>query len=582
MSFRTKLLLSYVGLVAAVLLVVGLLMTTAVSRELREELDERLADEAATAAAWLEAGDPPQDVVDRIARASQGRATIIDGAGAVIADSEVEPADLARVENHASRPEVADARAGAIGRATRHSVTTGRDLRYVAIQARDGRIVRVAVPLTRIQAHVSATRSRLIGAAVVALLTAIAVGFVVARAVVRPLRRMTEAAARVARGDAALDLPTESADEFGALARSLSSRSSQVDDRLAAISSERDRLGALLAGMIEGVVVVNRDGRVHVANPAAARILGAAPPLVGRTVAETIRHPGARAAVENALRDATTGELSFETPGAEPRSVELNVRPIDPAAGGGAVAVLHDVTHLRRLETVRRDFVSNVSHEFRTPVASIQGYAEALLDGAVDDTANARRFVEVIHRNATRLGRLVTDLLRLSQLEARASEAPTLDTVNVASIAAHVAETVGDRAAAADAKIRVAVAEHLEARGEADGIEQILLNLVDNAIKYGRKTGGTVAIGGERAAGGVAIWVEDDGPGIESRHLPRLFERFYRVDDARTGGEGGTGLGLAIVKSLATRMNGTVEVTSQLGKGSRFTLRLPAATAEMT
>lgn len=582
MSFRTKLLLSYAGLVAGILLVVGVLMTTAVSRELREELDERLAAQALAAAGWLEAGDAPREVADRIAKASQGRGTIIDRHGTVIADSDVPAAKLASVENHASRPEVLDARARGVGRATRHSVTTDRDFRYVAVATGDGHVVRVAAPLTQIQSHISATRQRLIVSAVIALITAIVLGFVVARAVVRPLRRMTEAAARVARGDEAIDLPTDSADEFGALARSLSSLSAQVNDRITQLSSERDRLGSLLAGMIEGVVVVNRDGRVHVANPAAARILGATPPLVGRTVAETIRHPGARAAVEKAMRDGSVGELSFETTAADPRAVELNVRPLDPAAGGGAVAVLHDVTHLRRLETMRRDFVSNVSHEFRTPVASIQGYSEALLDGAVDDAANARRFVEVIHRNATRLGRLVTDLLRLSQLEARAAEPPTLEAVNVAAVATHVADTVGDRAAAVSARIVVVVPETLEAHADPDGVEQILLNLVDNALKYGKAPGGTITIRGERTPAGVAISVEDDGPGIESRHLPRLFERFYRVDDARTGGEGGTGLGLAIVKGLATRMKGTVEVTSQLGKGSRFTLRLPGAMAEKT
>jgi two-component system phosphate regulon sensor histidine kinase PhoR len=258
----------------------------------------------------------------------------------------------------------------------------------------------------------------------------------------------------------------------------------------------------------------------------------------------------------------------------------LTARPISAGAGGGAVVVLHDVTRLRRLETTRRDFVANVSHELRTPVASIQGYAEALLDGALDDPTNAKKFLDVIHRNATRLGRLVQDLLTLAQLEAQGPSPARGEEVNLADIATHVGETMRDRAAASGTTLTMKVADDLVCLGDPDWIEQILLNLVDNAIKYGAPPGGRggrVTVTAERSGRHIELAVEDDGPGIESRHLPRIFERFYRVDSARSGADGSTGLGLAIVQHLVTRMGGTVSVDSEIGRGSRFSVRLRAS-----
>lgn len=409
-----------------------------------------------------------------------------------------------------------------------------------------------------------------------ALLVAAALSYVVAKSATKPLGEMTEAAMTLARGDFELELARGSSDEFGALSFALFTLSSQLKARIRDVTEERDRLSAMLAGMVEGVLVLSAEGRVIIANHSAEEILEAHVPLVGRTMAEAIRHPQARDAVEGALQLGKAAESEIEALGLHARSVILNVQPLPSSSGGGAVAVLHDVTGLRRLEAVRRDFVSNVSHELQTPVASIQSYAEALLDGTLDERDTTRRFIEVIYRNARRMGRLVKDLLKLSQLEARSPEQLVREPIDVNEVVAHVVATMLQQADhQAGTELATDLPDDLWAAGDPDGLAQMLLNLVENALKYG-KPSGKVTVAGRSLEDWVELSVTDDGPGIESRHLPRLFERFYRVDAGRSRDQGGTGLGLAIVKHLAESMGGSVGVTSEPGRGSRFTVRLRA------
>ncbi len=572
MSFRFKLLASYAALVVAVLLAVDLQLNQALSRDLQKDLDRQLERHARGAGEWIADDLSPARVAGRIAREADARVTIIASDGRVLADSE--RADtLDQLDNHGDRPEVREARERGVGRATRRSATTSQSMRYVAVTTGD-LVVRVAVPVRRVSKVLSEMRLRLVGASVVAFLLAIVLGIAVSRLAARPLAAMTAAASRLAGGDFDVNLPSKSSDEFGALARSLTSLATQLRDKIGDVTSERDRLSAMLEGMLEGVLVVSPELRVVLANSAAAQILEVAPPLVGRTVAETIRHPQARAAIEGAVTQGRTTEVEIELRGARGRAVWLGARSLPAHAGGGAVAVLHDVTQLRRLEAIRRDFVTNVSHELRTPVASIQSYAETLADGALEDPATARKFVEVIHRNASRLGRLVGDLLTLARLEAR--ESIVCEQVPIADVVRQVLDTVRERAAGAGVELVADAADDVAALGVVDGVEQILLNLVDNALKYSKR-GGRVTVSARLEGDWVDLVVEDDGPGIESRHLPRLFERFYRVDEGRALDQGGTGLGLAIVKHLAESMGGQVSAASEVGRGSRFTLRIPAS-----
>jgi len=316
------------------------------------------------------------------------------------------------------------------------------------------------------------------------------------------------------------------------------------------------------------VLVLDRDGVVVLANPAAELILE--PDLAGKPLSRAVTDAGLRAVIERAARSGETSEVEVETGG---RALAVYVRPL-ATEGGGAVTVVRDMTRLRRLLLVRRDFVANMSHELRTPVTAIQGYSETLLQGTRNPDMQ-RQFLEIIYRHARRIGALVDGLLALSELEARPPEQAVRAAVEVSSAASHMQATLRDRALQLGASIEVDVAPDVVVRGDPVGLEQVLENLVDNAMKYAKERA-HVRVSGARRDGRVLIEVHDDGPGIPAEHLPRLFERFYRVDAGRTRERGGTGLGLAIVKHLVESMGGTIDVRSEAGAGTTFRVDLPA------
>lgn len=591
LTFRTKLLASYLALVAAAEVITLLVLNQSLAADLTRHLDERLEQQAWGAASWVsrrheQHGERSEEwSTDRQAIRLSGVVhawvTIFDEHGEVIGDSgrgdgvyggdRVYGGDGDREGN---APEVLEARARRVGRATRFSENHREEMLFVAVLADRGEVVRLAVPLADVTATIHAMRDRLVAAFLFASVVAIALGFVAQRLVASPLLRMKHTAARMAAGDFDIDLPPMPPDEFGVLARSLASLASQLKARIGDLVRERDRLSAILSGMVEGVIVVDPDERVVIANPSAVQILGRGAPLIGRRLEEAVREPQ----LLEVLRGAETGKLEHLelAEGGGGRSLIVNVQPLAADAGSGAVAVIHDVTQLRRLEGIRKDFVANISHELRTPVAAIQGYAETLLrDGGVEENTR-REFLDVIHRHARRIGRLVSDLLRLSEIEARGPEQMQRARVRIADIAANALDTARDRLAARSARLVIDVPPDLAALADADGLEQVLDNLVDNAIKYGRQ-GGEVRIAARRDGEAVVIAIEDDGPGIAREHLPRIFERFYRVDAGRSREVGGAGLGLAIVKRLLESMGGAIAVESDTGQGARFLLSLAVA-----
>jgi two-component system phosphate regulon sensor histidine kinase PhoR len=560
-TFRTKLLASHVALVVAVVLIVILELNRSLGADLARQLDQRLEQQAQGAAQWVSEGRRhPEKLAGRLGHVVNADVSIFDREGNILGDSAATGASLA---SGPMPSEVEAAHRGEVGHATRTLPGTNDEIHYVAVLAGDGIVVRLSAPL-------SAMRRRLLFASAVAIAAAIALGFLASRIASRPLRDMTASATRIAKGDYDIALSSTSPDEFGVLAEALSSLASQLKARIGDLTAERDRLSAILAGMVEGVLVLGADGRVVVANPAAAEIVGGEDPLVGKRLEDAVTRVDLRAFLASASKSDEVREAEIE---AEGRSIALYVRPL-AASAGGVVTVLRDMTGLRKLMTMRRDFVANVSHELRTPVAAIQGYAETLL-GDSADVPTRKEFMEIIHRQAQRIGALVEDLLRLSELEARGPDQAVRESVDVGAIAGHVVQTVRERAATRTTTLALDVPNGVVAHGDPSGVEQILLNLVDNAIKYG-KDGGRVAIDARRDGDRVVMTVADDGPGIDARHLPRLFERFYRVDDGRARERGGTGLGLAIVKHVVEAMGGAVRVESDAGKGTRFVVELPA------
>jgi two-component system phosphate regulon sensor histidine kinase PhoR len=569
LTFRTKLLASHVGLVVAVVLIALLELNRSLVADLHRQLDVRLEQQALGAAQWIGEGRRhPDKLAGRLALVVSADVTIFDPAGAVVGDSTAGGAE----PGAGGAPEVTAARHGNVGRSSRTKPSTGDEMHYVAVPAADGLVLRLAAPLSEINATVLSLRRRLALASLLALAAALGLGVLAAQLAARPLRAMTASATRIAQGDYDIDVPSATPDEFGILSRALGSLAAELKAKIGDLTAERDRLSAILSGMAEGVIVIGKGGSVVVANPAAEQILGANASLVGRTLSEAVLDERLRGFIERAARSEETGEAEIETP--HGRTIAVYVRSL-AAAAGGYVTVLRDLTRVRKLMTVRRDFVANVSHELRTPVAAIQGYAETLLRGATDQ-ATTKQFLEVVHRQAQRIGALVQDLLTLSELEARPADQTKRVAVDVGAVAANVRQTVRERAGALKGDVTLKIPTRLHALGDQTALEQVLENLVDNAMKYG-KEGGAIVVEGELRAGRVIVSVVDEGPGIDPEHLPRLFERFYRVDGGRSRDRGGTGLGLSIVKHLVESMGGTISVRSEAGKGSRFGVDLPAA-----
>ncbi len=595
LSFRTKLLASHVGLVVAVTVIALLALNQTLVADLHRQLDARLLDQARGAAQWVGEGRRhPDKLAERLAHIVKADVAIFSHAGEVLGDSSGRtpandgaaepPAVLEQTpENDAHAEEVVVAMTGAVGRASR-TLRSGIEMRYVAVPAGDGWVLRLGAPLAEIHETVAGMQRRLVFASGLAVALALGLGFLASQLAARPLLAMTRTAQRIAGGEYDIDprgdVHTASPDEFGLLSRTLTHLASELKARVGDLVAERDRLSAILAGMAEGVVVVDASKRIVLANPAASEILGARTELVGAPIDQAVTDPALRRIiVEGSDGSGGSGAQEAEAETAAGKSVVVYVRPLAAgeggAARGGSVTVLRDMTRMRHLLTLRRDFVANVSHELRTPVAAIQGYAETLLAQSADP-ATQRQFLEIIHRQSERIGALVADLLTLSELQTKPNEDVVREPVNLAGLASNVIETLRGGAATKEARVSVEMPDDLRALGDPMGLEQVIQNLVDNALKYGRP-GGDVRVRGVRKSARIELTVTDDGPGIAREHLPRLFERFYRVDAGRSRDQGGTGLGLAIVKHLVESMGGAVDVESEVGRGTTFRVDLPAA-----
>lgn len=365
-------------------------------------------------------------------------------------------------------------------------------------------------------------------------------------------------------------------DDLGLLARSLQRTAPRIRELVESLKLEGARREAILASMLEGVLAVDKDLRVTFCNYSFARNVNARFPVIpGIPLLELVRDPGLREIMTRVISTGERVEQRLTLPGAGSRSFEVLAGPLGAPAARGALAILHDVTELEHLERVRKDFVANVSHELRTPLAAIRGYAETLLDGALEDPRNNRKFVEIILAQATRLTNIASDLLSLSELESGQRGVPA-QPVSVRSALESALRTVESAARVQGVRLICERLEDARVVGHELRLEQVFVNLLDNAVKFNRPNG-EVQVEMRSLNGKIRILIGDTGIGIPSEDLPRIFERFYRADKARSRAMGGTGLGLSIVKHAVEQMGGTVQVHSRLGEGSEFTIELPAA-----
>lgn len=513
--------------------------------------------------------------------ASGARITIIASDGQVLADSQ---SDTSTMENHAGRPEIRDAFAKGTGRSIRHSVTLNRDLLYFAVrQDLPGGppiVLRFALPVEAVDEVLRSFRRSLWLASLVILLLASGAALLISRAFSDRVERLREFSRRVAEGDFH-PLPADrSGDALEALAVSLNQTAVRLDRTIRTLTDERNLSSAILGSMVEGVAVVNASERLLFANQGFAEILDLdVPPKPGSALLEVVRQTELIEATRKVLSGEPRLETEIITGTLRQRFFAATVAAVRAAETSGAVIVLHDITALRKLERVRRDFVANVSHEFKTPLTAIQGFAETLLAGAVDDAENRGRFLGIILEHSRRLARLTDDLLKLSKMDADRLEIE-VRRLGVSQLMESCLETAQRRAAEKDIRISVNFPQRMpDIAGDRRLLTEVLQNLLDNATQY-TPPGGQIMVSVEPTAHEVTISVADTGIGIPQADQPRIFERFYRVDVARSREVGGTGLGLAIAKHLVEIQGGRIWVESEVGQGSQFHFTVPLFDAD--
>lgn len=599
-SIRWKVTLATLIAVACGLILAGVLAVHSLEQQeiaqLRDVLDARTKLVEFGLQPLFRSPSPPtrsvlQAVVMELASRASARVTVVAADGTVLADSAVREGDLAAVENHRSRPEIQQAATTGRGEDIRASQTTGERTMYCAIAIREPAgaspvFIRVGLAMTLLDREVAKLQQNLLLALGVAFLVAVSLSVWLGRNLTRPLSDIARAAQQLTAGHRHTRLTTAAKDEVGLLAATLNDMADQLHAKIAELSEDRAQLLAMLTSMVEGVMVLDARGRVLQVNPAWERMFGVTRAEIrGRTCAEVVRQGQLTDLVSTILTTRTNREEEIILPSSSRcLHVEASVAGGERENEAFAVLVFHDITELRRLEKIRKDFVANVSHELRTPLTSIKGYVEALLDGAKDDPDACGKFLDIILKQSDRLNLILEDLLELSKIESGqvSFKEDLLDIRNVIERTLSMIKPLADKKGH---RLTSRLDDPLPPiAGDEDRLVQVLTNLLDNAVKYTPERG-TITVGARlvveagRAAGDqrtLEISVSDSGIGIPEQDRPRVFERFYRVDKARSRELGGTGLGLAIVKHIVEGHGGQVWVEANQPRGSRFVVRLPA------
>lgn len=585
-SFKTKLIFSYVLLIVASFVLIAFFLDRNLSENSLHDIQSSLIGQARLIesqisperlkqqdTAYLEALtktlDPKIDC----------RITIINRQGKVLAESRKPQEEISLMENHLYRPEVQEALTGATGIDTRYSSTLKIDMLYVALPVRQDHeiagVLRLALPLENIERTLSAMRKTIILGLLLALGVAVVLGSLLASQTIRPINRMIQVSRKFSEGDFSRRIVQHSGDEIGELAVTLNQMAQDIEDKIREIRTQNQKLAAIFNSMIEGVIVIDRAGHIVSVNPSIEKIFDFSKNDVeGKIFLDAVRNNDIAEVVKSVLGHGKP--LSTEITLVYPvrRIFEVNATPIfDNEAVNGCLVVIHDITEMRRLETVRSDFVANVSHELKTPLTSIKGFVETLLEGALDDKKNNRGFLKIIQDHTDRLDRLVDDLLSLSHLESKEIVLQR-DDCNLYQLVQGVIPGFGSQFKKKNIEIKNELPQGLILRVDKTRIEQVFINLIDNGIKF-NKENGFVKICSRELDGKIHISVEDSGIGIPQKDIPRIFERFYRVDKARSRELGGTGLGLSIVRHIVELHGGNVGVESTEGFGSKFWFTLP-------
>ena len=557
-------------------------------RDAEKQLVSKAALIGADAKALLLAADETSadEFSKRLGKAAGVRITIIRADGRVIGDTDNLPAQM---ENHLERPEVQDALAQGNGTANRFSTTEHVEFMYYALRIpQEGGstplgFLRIAMPLQSVQTAIADLQHKVLIAALFALLLAASASLFVSHRIGARLAQMKEGARRFAGGELAFRLPVSPVEEFGGLADALNEMAAQLSGLLEQITRRRNELDAVLEAMAEGVLAVSSDYEILFLNDTAAGMLGTkAIHALGKDVSDIVRIPELLRLVQRALEgyeDEST-EVVLRSEGGAERITACVTSRLQGMGGRllGAIVVMRDVTRERKLEQVRSDFVANVSHELRTPITAIKGFAESLLDG-VADPEEAKRFLGIIVNNSDRLNSIIESLLALSRIELQAGEVRAkLADALICPILEQAVSAYSEPAREAGIALTMECEEELLAAVNAPLLEQALLNLIGNAVKYS-EAGGLVLVSAKKIGTTLEVSVADSGLGIAPEHHERIFERFYRVDKGRDRRLGGAGLGLAIVKHITLAHGGTVSLQSEPGKGSVFTLSIPAQTS---
>jgi two-component system phosphate regulon sensor histidine kinase PhoR len=589
MKMQSKLFLTYLVLSLVVLSLAGVLISTFERRRSLSQLEQSMVSETHLlsdifAPSLLESLDlaKTDSLSDELGHKIQGRITIIDKEGRVLADSYQSGKDLLNMENHKNRPEVAEAFQGKVGKSIRYSYTIKEDMLYVAspVKAQDEIIgvARLALPLTELR-HIQNMIFRLVLLGLVpAFIFSLLLSFGFSYRVTRPLRQMMQVGRRMSEGDFSQKVKVRAKDEIGELAEILNQMSVELSGKIEQITEDKSQMQSILSSMVEGVLAIDSQGKVILANSAMCLMFELDKSFYGKPYYELIRSHELNQFIQTVLstRESQIKELSFIHPREKDFMVQSTLVGKQKEGSIFAIFVFHDITELKKIERIRKDFVANVSHELRTPLTSIKGFIEALKDGAINDPEKSARFLAIIAQHTDRMNKIISDLLQLSQIESREFELK-IEPFMIKELFEEVLyalKPVAEQKSHIVELILNSIAQKV--LGDRYRITQALTNLVDNAIKY-TPLNGNIKIESRDKGEYIEIAVTDNGIGIPEKDLPRIFERFYRVDKDRSRESGGTGLGLSIVKHIIEAQGGKVSVKSQLGKGSEFSFRLRKA-----